>query len=367
MTIIIAIISVIYTLIKIKKFKSKNVRKNFILCIIFILCISSFFWFPMLEAKFSSNYTAYKSLVMGTPNSVAQNALKIKQLVVTFNDGSYVFEFGPHILIMLCFTIAVFRRITPEMKKEYIFFLVIGIISTIMSTKVFPWKQLGQAFAIIQFPWRMLAISSFCFSIVCGINLGIVIKNFAYKDAIILSVICIVYICALNNFIPKVQDNITKPNDLRIGFVSGKNTDTLIGMGKSEYLPMKAYNNSFYLANRENKIIALKGEAIINNYKKEGNKLSAEIEVLEDNTVLELPYVFYPGYKVLLDGSEIHSYENENGFLEIKLNKLTKSDILVEYTGTTTMNYSKVFSIISAVLFVIYYFMTRKDKSEQIQ
>ncbi len=55
-----------------------------------------------------------------------------------------------------------------------------------------------------------------------------------------------------------------------------------------------------------------------------------------------------------LDGSDIKAYENKNGFLTISLDEISKSDISVEYKGTNIMNYVKIFSIISFILFIAY-------------
>lgn len=365
MTIICALIALIYVAIKLPKLKIKSIREKFIYNIVFILCISSFFWLPLFTNSISTRYEVYEPDKMGTSESVANSGLKLKQLVITANDGSYVFEFGPHILIMLCFTIASFRRITPEMKKEYIFFLIVGILSTFMATKYFPWKLLGNKVSFIQFAWRMLEISCFCFSIVCSINLGIVIKNFKYIDAIVLGFIAVIYVFALRNFVPTTNQKIKDPSKLDYGYVTGRNTDCLIGMGKNEYLPTKAYDNYFYLATRENDIVVLEGDAKVENYKKDGNKMEAKIEVLEDKTIIELPYIYYSGYKVTLDGSKIPVFENKNGFLAIGLNKISKSDLKVEYTGASITKASNILSVVSTILFIGYVISLKFQKEDK--
>jgi hypothetical protein len=308
-----------------------------------------------LETSVATNYEVYQPGMMSTAEEVSKHGLSLSQLVITSNSGRCVFEIGPHILIMLCFTIAAFRRIEPKMKKEYIFFLIIGILSTFMSTKYFPWKWMGDRVAMIQFPWRLLIISNFCFALVCSINLGIVIKKFNYKDALILGVVAICYAIALKGFIPLTDTEIVQVEDYKnIGFVSGKTEDTFAGMGNSEYLPKNSYDNLFYIASRNQGVEILEGSGNVEDVKKDGNKLIFSIEVTEDETVIELPYIYYPGYKVTLDGYEIKSYQDKNGFLAIALNEITKSDIVVEYTGTSLMGYSNVFALISCILFVVY-------------
>ena len=227
MAIICAIIAFVYFVIDLPKLKIKKIREKLFFNIVFIICISSFFWFPFLINSFSTRFEVFEPGKMATSKSVQESGINLNQLVITKNDGSYVFEFGPHILIMLCFTIASFRRIIPKMKREYIFFLIVGIISTFMATKYFPWKILGESFSIVQFAWRMLEISCFCFSIVCAINLGIVIKNFKYIDSIVIIFISILYVFALKNYIPLANDKLEDPKNMDFGFATGVNTDCL--------------------------------------------------------------------------------------------------------------------------------------------
>ena len=365
MTVLCAFLSFIYIAINLPKFKVKEIRKKFLFNVIFIICISSFFWLPFLETSVDTKYEVYETGKMSSKEDTQSNGISFKQLLITDNKNNFVFEFGPIVLIMLCFTIAAFRRIAPEMKKEYIFFLIIGILSTFMATKYFPWKLLGDKISFIQFPWRMLEISSFCFSLICAINLAIVIKNFKFLDALVIIFIVVIYTFALKGFVRVTDDVLKKPQDIDYGFVTGRNTDCFVGMGKNEYLPKKAYDNCFYLATREKGILILEGNAKIEDFKKNGNEASCEIEVLENETLLELPYVYYPGYTVTIDGSKITTFESDNGFLLIGLNKLEKSDLKIEYTGTPIMKFSKIFSAISVFLFLIYVISSKFRKKVQ--
>lgn len=362
MTLICAFIAFVYLVIHLPKLKVKKIREKLLFNIVFILCISSFFWVPFLGTSVSTRYEVYEPGKMATSQSVQESGISLKQLAITYSNETYVFEYGPHILIMLCFTIAAFRRIVPEMKKEYIFFFLIGILATFMATKYFPWKWLGSGASYIQFAWRMLEIGCFCFSLICAINLGIVIKNFRFLDAVVLGTIAVVYVFALKGFVPTTEEKLTRPVDFDYGYVTGRNTDCLVGMGKNEYLPKKVYDNYFYLANRENEILVLEGEATIEDYKKDGNKMTAKVEITGDKALLELPYVYYPGYKITIDGAKVSGFESENGFLALGLGKLAQADLKVEYTGTTGRKFANVLSIVSLLAFIGYAVASKFEK-----
>ncbi len=107
------------------------------------------------------------------------------------------------------------------------------------------------------------------------------------------------------------------------------------------------------------------GNVKVEKFNKNGNNLTAKIEVLEDKTILELPYVYYSGYDVTLDGSKVRAFESENGFLAIGLNKISKTDLKVEYNSNLGI---KIFSLICFILFVVYNIIEKRvnvDKTEK--
>ena len=65
----------------------------------------------------------------------------------------------------LAFSVMTIRRINENLKETYVFCLLSGILSLWMATKYFPWKLLSNEIGIIQFPWRLLMVSSFFLSI----------------------------------------------------------------------------------------------------------------------------------------------------------------------------------------------------------
>lgn len=353
-TLIVAIFALFYFIFNLEKVKETRVKKGLIINIVFIVLITSFFWAPMLETKFDSQYKVYESGAMANSEKASNNTLKIRQLFVTQNDGSYIFELGPHFIIILAFSIMTFRRIKKELKENYLIFLISGLITLWMSTKYFPWKFLPDELCIIQFPWRMLMLSGFFLSIVCAINMYTVIKKFNYKDVIVISLIAIGYATVFLPFL-KIDENILPVEEWKLGCFSGKDQEIVAGVGGGEYLPTKAHEDRFYIATRENIIYVLEGKAVIEEESKNGTNLTAELETYDaDYTVFELPYIYYPGYEVRLDGMIVETFETENGFIGFVMGKNDKVELSVEYKGTNAMHISMFISIISLVIFSIY-------------
>ena len=204
----------------------KSLAMWLIIGIIFVVLITSFYWGPMIETRFTSNYQVYEDGMMSTPEQTANHGLELKQLFATMNDGSYVFELGPHIIIMLALSIMTFRLIRPEFKGNYVVFLTCGILSMWMATKYFPWKYLPKEFSIIQFPWRMIMMTAFFFSVVCSINMYAIIKKFNFKDVIIISGISILYILAFSSsLIFYTEEPIDDIENFVLGNYSGREYD----------------------------------------------------------------------------------------------------------------------------------------------
>ena len=154
-------------------------------------------------------------------------------------------------------------------------------------------------------------------------------------------------------FIPK--GNVTDIDKLVLGEFSGKEREVIAGAGKGEYLPSRAYEDRFYIATREDKICILEGNAEIENESKFGKKLSANIKTFEsDYTAFELPYIYYPGYEVRIDGMITETFETENGFLGFIMGKEDSAEITVKYTGTKAMKVSLLISFISLIVFSTY-------------
>ena len=361
-TAIVAIFSFIYLLINIERLKDVKVRKGLLINICFILLVSSFYWIPLIETKIAADYQVYEDGMMSTSEKTAGHGLKITQLFVTENNGiDYVFELGPHILIMLAFSVMTINSLKPELKKTYIFFLVCGLISLWMSTKYFPWKYLPNQLSIIQFPWRMIMMAAFFLSVVSAMNMGTIIKKFSLKDVFVLSIISIFYILAFYNILVRYSEEPIKDIErFDLGNVSGREYETVAGIAKAEYLPTKAYKNRFYIASREKCIYVLEGKAIIENEVKNGDEYVADLKTGdEEYTIFELPYIYYPGYQARLDGMIIDTFETENGFLGIAMGQEDSAKLEVEYEGTIAMKISMLVSVISFIGFAVYVFKKR--------
>lgn len=358
-----------YVLVNFKKLKNTKILKSLVFSTsIIILCVL-FFEVPLLEQKSSANYEVFRYGKMYSRGSVFIHALHPLQLLfynASGPDSSMYFCIGFPIIICMLLYPFIKKKIPTEYKKIYKFFFILGIISTIMSTALFPWYVLPDILLMIQFPWRLLGIIILCFSIVGGINLGILIelilKKFKNKEknkllAIPFLVIHILYCLYSLSFVKNLDFR-----ELDNSYFSEKEIiDTTYKVSRYssflEYWPQKAIDSIEYVANHDNKIHILSGNANIYNENKGNGILNFEINNITEISTLELPFLFYKGYEVKYTpynstkSINLECTESEHGLLQINIGSDINGSFEVSYHSTKL---HKICIIISAVTFIGY-------------
>lgn len=353
-----AIFCFIYVIINIKKLKNKNILLNLIISSIFILLITSFYWAPMLEHKLDTDYEVFVEGRMESTEKIMYFKTDLLQLVYT-GQNAFSIELGLITIIGLVLTLLVYKKIDKRYMKIYIFSLIAGLASVILTLKWFPFEKLPSVLKLLQFPFRMFEFSSFFFSFIVAVNYSLIIKNFGKKDVAVLGTICILLMLPLVKNIDydiKYKENSLWP----AARVTEQTKRVHAGCATFEYLPSKAFNNLDYIKTRDNKIHVIEGNAQISNEEKNGTNMTFDINNVTANTTLELPYIYYLGYNVSVQNNngeikEIEIYESNNGFVQICLDSIENGKIEVKYTGTNIMKYSMAISIISITIMLLLY------------
>ena len=213
-------------------------------------------------------------------------------------------------------------------------------------------EKLPEILKMIQFTFRLLEFSSFFFVFVAAVNYSVVIKDFQMKDVVVLTTICVLL------FIPFVRRIDFKKDwkeeqlwpSVEVSNYTGR---VHAGCATFEYLPSKAFNNLDYIKNRENAIYILEGYANIENERKLGSQMEFDISEIQENTKLELPYIYYLGYEVTFENAnekeKIDVSESENGFVQINMQSKDAGKITVRYTGTILMKISYLISFLTLI------------------
>ena len=334
---------------------NKTKLKKILICSIFIIGITAFFIIPLIEFKSATEYEVFIKNRMGTINSYNDSKIELSRLIHT-GDEILSFELGISTIVGLLLTPFALKKIENKYKVEYILFFVLGVICLLMTLKIIPINLFGEFSTFIQFAWRFLEFSTFFLSVVVSINLGTCILNFNIKDVIILGIIMILAILPLKSHFK--YESAFNEKDLLEEIPVTENTGRVHpGCAKFEYLPQKAFKNLDYIKTRKDEIYVLDGNVNIYNYDKNIKNLTAKIHS-EKVSLLELPYVYYPGYTVKLQTQtqkiNLKTYETENGFVGIQIPEKLEGELEVKYTGTKLMQISKIITIISFIILLLY-------------
>lgn len=346
-----AIICFIYLIVFFKKLKSKTVLKNIGVNLLFCILMTSFYWVGLLQHYLNTNYEVFVPGRMEREEILIFYKAKFSQLFITNSEQTMIYAIGLLSVIGLVLTPIAYKKIPKEYKKTYMFFLIAGIILIGMTLSIFPFEKLPQALTMLQFTFRLFTFTSFFFAFVVATNFAILIKNFKTLDIVVLLTISILLLLPYKS---KLDFNLQENEERLINGVRvTENTGRVhAGMASMEYLPTKAFKNLKHIANRKDKVIVLDNdEAVISDYTKQSSNMNCKILNVKKETTIELPYIYYLGYRVYANGQEIKYTESDNGLIQINIAQ--DSQIKVKYLGTNEMLISYAVSIISFATIIV--------------
>ena len=360
---------------KFKKIRINKIFKNLLIATVLILIITSFLWMPLLEIKNSADYEVFKPGRMERTDVLVAYKLDFYRLFVTLGKDYMVYDIGLIVLIGLVLTPIAIKKVKKQRYyKLYLFSLISGIISCIITLKIFPFENLPSTLKMLQFSFRMLEFSSFFFAFVAGVNIYIVFRKLKIKAVfIILISMCVITLIFMSK--ARSLENYDEQRLINTVPVTEQTGRVHAGCASFEYLPSKAFENRWYIETRSQDAIILEGNASIENQEKNGSKMSFNIiknrdsndetNDKQENNIsneikIELPYIYYPGYSVKVDYGEyveeVNIYETDKGFVGITIPDFEANNLKVnvDYPGTYIMNITKIISTIGIVLFILY-------------
>lgn len=408
-----AMLCFVYLIVFIRKLNKKSIL-NLLVSLLMIVLITSFYWVGLAQHYFSTSYEVFVPGRMERVDVLNFYKTSLSQLVYTDQEQKMIYEIGIVTCIGLLLTpIAIMKFEKQEKEKDftkiYGLFGILGIVLTIMTLKIFPFEKLPGTFTMIQFTFRLFEFTSFFFAIISAVNFWILIKNFNIRDVIIISLIA----CLLTTIYGK-KISYEKKYDEK-DFIEPRRVTKDVGrinagMASFEYLPSKAFNClKTYIADREDVPIILNNsdnQITISDYEKNGSNMKMKIlkaspelangtdkvyEVSEEltneedtiseanqddesskaNTTsedieIELPYIYYLGYRVKIDGKEVKYTESEHGFVQINIDKELneEAEITVKYLGTNEMIIAFAVSLVSTVSYAIFTITAKRLKSK---
>lgn len=366
-TLFAAIICMSFALINIKKIKQIEIIKKILINVVFIIGITLFFLYPLGLHKIFGDYVVFNSELMRTTGSnVSESVIGLKELFIKTDNHEIIFKFNLIQLILFLASIYCIKYVDKKYKKLYIFSITITIICSISSIFKILWLIMPDILCIIQFPWRLLGFSGFFMSIVASINLIILLEKIFSKrnkenNRIIYIVIPIaimsLFFAYKNDYPINIENQIDNKS---ISFITENINNIQYANINREYLPSKTYKALYTDFDRVNidKITIVSGNVDILSEKKNNLNYEVLINNAQKNTIIEIPFLYYYGYKAYLKGEneiELKVKESEYGFLEVTIPEDIKDcKLTVKYKTPITYYIVYIISLITTIVFIIY-------------
>ncbi len=339
-TFYMAIICAIYVICNYKKI-DKHIIIKLVKNILLALAITAFYWIPLVESKLSCDYEVFNQSHMVRENVLVKLKVSLIELIWLKDDRMAYFLAIP-LLLGIMLTINIVKKKKIQDLQSYFFFLITGIICVILTMDFIPFEKFPSFMKMMQFSFRLLEFSSFFLSVIAAINIGLFFKKFTFAKMLIIVLVIMDLIIPINKNIDYQNEYISE-NDLIQGIRVTSSTGRVhAGCASFEYLPSKAFNNRKYIEDREDVPIAYNNQTI-SNYEKNGLTMKFDMEGTGE---VELPYIYYIGYCVRVNGVKVKTKESDNGFIKINVTE-EKSRVTVDYEGSTLMKISLIISIIS--------------------
>lgn len=344
----IGIFAGLYLLINIKYLNKDIIKKIiFSLGLAFLLALPNIL--PLIEAKVSSEYMVFNAHYMKTTGVMMTN-----RSINLFQISRDELVIMTQVYVLLTVFIMIYsiwiKKKNKKIKSIYSY-IVLCIFALLLTIKLVPWQFLPDILSTPQFPWRYLQAASFFLALL----IPLIYQNICHKEIkkwlFIPISVCLIFSIAvttttiMNN--EGINDNLLESTSIK------KRGDIARGVGtaSAEYLPKRAIYNYEYLVSHSKHPTILKGNSTIANVERHGSHLSFTSEN-SSSTIIELPYIYYPGY-IIKDGqTSIASFETDNGLLGIELAP-GKHHITAYYRGTITMIISYFVSLMTGLCLII--------------
>lgn len=326
-------------------FKQIFTKKNILYLLagtILVLLLTASFWLPMFEIKLKGSYGVFMPYFMTGKGDLRFSTISIAELFVFDNEIDFQYiRFNAQLFVVILFVLSICLIIKKKLYKEKIwqFLLAFTILSAIMITSLFPWYYTPDILQTLQFPWRLVIYAIFGIILIAGISLKKVEKEkFFNKICYIL-----IFLSLIATYI-NIDHSTETPIDLK-----DLNNEKSVG-NQAEYLPEKALKNKEYYKNRNKDIIIKEGNGTINEIVDNVPDLVFEANIQGEVTI-ELPRLYYMGYKLEIDREEIELQESKNGFLQANIKK--SGTYRLTYEKTTIMKIANILSLVTLLAIFI--------------
>ncbi len=295
----------------------------------------------LLICKYSkADYLVFDHNFMNTnPKFMASHSLNLFK--ITNKPGIIAILSLVLLIIILPFFLYKKEKNSPFLLPSYL----LTILATILTLNIIPWQILPNIFALVQYPFRFFFITNFFLAFTISL---IYLKFNPLSKKIFLILIIPLLIVGAGISLNLTGNRKTLSNDYTDDngiFLKGDWVKSR-GTASSEYLPRKAIFEYEYFLNRK-KIEIIKGSGEYSNFSSQGSHLEFTMQI-EKESRIELPYIYYPGYKIKANDEKVEPTVSPHGLVEISL---APGEYIIEsnYESPLIISISSLISLITLI------------------
>lgn len=275
--------------------------------------------------------------------------------IVSLND-IFTVNRNSRFFVGIIFSLLVLLYIGAILKKKnngFVFILfLIGLGSLLLTIENPIAKAVFENIKIldnVQFAWRFGLIATPLLGIVSGYSIGVLIPDRTRAKTLIL----VLLVITLGGNLLLYTKYYKRKNIDFDNFTS--KYSKYIGAG-AEYLPEGASEDD--IAKKGNKVISKDATFKYSNYKKKGVKISFDFKTENENTIVDLPLLYYYGYDYKIipkEGKAIKGKveKSEDLCVRVDLGKVKSGTLVVDYKGTFYMTLGNLITL-ATIIYLIY-------------
>ena len=347
-----------------KKCIEDSKRFQYLLIAIFVSCgLSLWFIVPMIEQLIVSEFVLNNVTITTDLFGNALNPLQLFFIDVLPNSiiPSWVtvdksLNLGIIFIFLCLLRIYIFTNKDRYGKypKYADIFLILGVITAILSTKLFPWEIAPRLLGCIQFPWRIMEMSTIFLSISCAVTVFEFSKVKKASRYIVILISMISIILTMPTFMRAKVNNITGLDTTSISF--------------GEYLPMGT--DVADLENRGQVITSNDNTFVATNIEKKGSTIKFDYTCKNKDLYIDLPLLYYTGYTATLFSDSgkkenVDILDGDNNIVRLNVKGENKGLISVRYTGTFITRVCDKVSFIFMICIIIVFIIRNIRKSRK--
>lgn len=353
-SIIMAVTTIIILAIYYKQLIKEPKRLLYLLlaaCVSFLL--TACYLLPMIE-QLASNSFYFQTIEPMKAESLKMEPYRIiwgMFLGIVYPLQGFIPGIG--ILLTWAASLRLFVREKSNIMKSIDIALIISIIFLFAQSWYFPWEIFPfNKLNFIQFPWRLNLVVSFLLAYSGGYCFY---KLLATHKRLLVG---LVSVCAFISII-LVSDGQCYKNEWNgRPLIEEPNVYNYYHIIGAEYMPSKVPSPVF-LEKRGQKIETDNESVKIQGLTKR-NGITTFVVSVDRLSRLELPLVWYKGYKANLNNGELNITQSNSGLIEIPIKQ--SGTVQVYYEGTLVQKISFFITIISIIGICIYIYRSKKEQ-----